>query len=140
MLSSLSSTRLKKYFTFIICLIILSTFLFIHHTTNQFYQNQLLNNTPNSNNNVAILKYFQRLQQINIDTIRWMKHLNLTDLYYNRLPQIEKNIFSDTENIIITAADHIDNDYDDNDNLMLTKFNLSDIDGFDSKNNFKGNQ
>nr|XP_027203520.1 putative UDP-GlcNAc:betaGal beta-1,3-N-acetylglucosaminyltransferase LOC100288842 [Dermatophagoides pteronyssinus] len=66
-----------------------------------------------------------------------MKHLNLTDLYYNRLPQIEKNIFSDTENIIITAADHIDNDYDDNDNLMLTKFNLSDIDGFDSKNNFK---
>lgn len=135
------SLRLKKYFTFIICLIILSTFLFIHHTTNQFYQNQLLNNTPNSNNNnVAILKYFQRLQQINIDTIRWMKHLNLTDLYYNRLPQIEKNIFSDTENIIITAADHIDNDYDDNDNLMLTKFNLSDIDGFDSKNNFKGNQ
>lgn len=131
MFSSLSD-RLKQCFTLITCLIIISTFLFIHHTTNQLYHTQIINNT-------AILKCLQRRQTIDANAIYWMKHLNITDLYFNHLPEIEN--FSTSENFIIYDDDDnrlIGSQDDDDENFVNDKFNLS-IDGFDPKIHFKGN-
>ncbi|KAH9528530.1 hypothetical protein DERF_002471 [Dermatophagoides farinae] len=122
------SNKLKQCFTIITCLIIISTLLFIQHTTNQLYQNQLIvdNMSISDSNTAAILKRLREIQKINANAIHWIKHLNLTDLYYNQLPQIENGNISLFENFITNY---------DVENLPA-KFNLS-IDGFDTINHFK---